>query len=187
MRTLLTILFLLWATPSYAWMAVMDWTEDGRIAKYHKCEVEQDCIDHAQKFSDKYPDAFVVDEPAEGTFDQWRVDPVAEALLFQPDEDKLDQEIQQEIRSEGHDQLNAFMEDAQFEVGAGMYLTLKRAGGETWTAGEASMAANLLERFTYVRDLYVTARQAIQNIPNMTLQEKLDFDVKTDVNWPVAP
>ena len=167
-----------------AYLAILE-HENGTIKIYKKFTMQAEAEAHVQAVIGEYPNAFAIEQP--GDMRHYKLDSATKTFSFDPDIAELDARVKRAIRAEGMRRLGAFMDDADFEVGAGMYLTLKRASGQAWTQAEGNMAATLLARFTYVRDLYVTAKQAIFTVDGLTTQEKIDFNAATDVAWPTPP
>lgn len=105
---------------------------------------------------------------------------------FSLTEEQLDVRVRQAIRGEGMKRLSEFMEDADFEIGASLYLLYIRTGRQ-WNAGEQAVVDDIQPKFTYIKDLYLAVKQAIANIPNLTIEQKENFNVATDVVWPLPP
>lgn len=186
---LILLLILAFAADALAmkpFIAVMQATPENRVASFQ----DFDTAAEAQAFITGNPEAapwaFVAPAPAEPTA-HWLVDTVAQAITYSPDTVKLETQVKRAIRAEGKRRLSAFMEDADFEVAASIYLLYIRANGTAWKPGEQAVADGLQVKFNYVRDLYVTVTQAIAGVASMTQSQKVNFDAAADITWPTEP
>lgn len=168
-----------------SFVAIMNVTPEGRVAKYADFETEQEAIDHVDQFSDEWPNAFP-HAAIQGSLQYWKADPVAKSLTFEPDSTELDQKVKRAIKEYGNGLINDFMAEAQFDIGASIHLLFIRTERQ-WSAGEQPFVDEQKANFKYIRDIYIDARSAIQNIPNMTETEKLNFNPATDVTWTPKP
>ena len=67
-----------------SFIAVMAWTVSNRISKYTGFDRQADADRHVSSFADRYPDAFVVSAPVQGDISDWLVNPVGNALTYDP-------------------------------------------------------------------------------------------------------
>jgi hypothetical protein len=66
-----------------AFLAIMEATEDGRVAKHWAFPTEAEADAHVAAFLDRFPDAFTAPEPA-APFSHWRINTAAQAVTIDP-------------------------------------------------------------------------------------------------------
>jgi hypothetical protein len=191
MQLILILIIVLMAAPVTAgdWIAVVDVTQDGRIAKFQEYETEADAAAHVDRVLPQYPDAFVVQRPA-GDGKQplfWKLDKSAKTAVVdvpveyvrEKVERHADQLIAEAVPPEQVDKMLARATRLNAEV------SIK---GRTLTVAEQAEVDDLIAIDDW--RMAVRARATdfiIDTLPGLTEQEKMDFDPAAGITWPAEP
>lgn len=65
-------------------LVIVAWDADNRVAKYQDFATRVKAGRHLKKVAERYPDAFVADEPDKSNFADWLVDRATKTLSVDP-------------------------------------------------------------------------------------------------------
>ncbi|MCF8719201.1 hypothetical protein [Nitrospina gracilis] len=95
------------------------------------------------------------------------------------------------IKQEAQRRIEAFFTAQDVKQGQMMAraseLLLMRVNGKSWNAAQQGEVNQLKTVFQWTKQVRAAAKAAIQDIPNWTDQQKMEFNPATNVAWPPPP